>query len=85
LYNTLIEFGIPMKLVRLVKTCLSETNSKIRVGKHLSDMFPVMNGLKQEDALTPLLFIFALEYAIRWVQVNQELVIKWYTSAFGYC
>jgi hypothetical protein len=24
LYNTLIEFGIPMKLVRLIKMCLSE-------------------------------------------------------------
>jgi len=25
LYNTLFEFGIPMKLVRLIKMCLNET------------------------------------------------------------
>jgi hypothetical protein len=37
----------------------------IRVGKHLSGAFPVKNSLKQEDALSPLLFNFALEYAIR--------------------
>ena len=37
-------------------------------GKNLSDMFPVRNGLKQGDALPPLLFNFALEYAIRRVQ-----------------
>ena len=68
-YNILIEFGIPMKLAGLIKMCLSETYNRVRVGKNLSDMFPFRNGLKQGDALSPLLFNFALEYAIRKVQV----------------
>jgi len=34
-------------------------------------MFPIRSGLKQGDALSPLLFNFALPYAIRRVQVNQ--------------
>jgi len=72
LYNILIEFGIPMKLGKLLKMCLTETYSRIWVGKNLSDMFPVTNGLKQGDALLPLLFNFALEYAIKRVQVNQD-------------
>ena len=67
-----MEFGVPMKLVRLTKMCLSDTYSRFRIGKNLSDMFPIRNGLKQGDALSPLLFNFALEYTIRRVQVNQD-------------
>jgi hypothetical protein len=38
----------------------------------LSDIFPIRNGFKEGDALSPLLFNFALEYAIWRVQVNQD-------------
>ena len=63
-------FVIPIKLVRLIKLCLTETYSRVRVGKNLFDMFPIRSGLKQGDALSPLLFNFALEFANRRVQVN---------------
>jgi len=65
LCKILIEFGIPRKLVRLIKMSLTETYSRVRVGNNVSDRFRIRNGLKQGDALTPLLFNFALEYAIR--------------------
>jgi len=72
LYKILTEFDIPRKLVRLIKISRTETYRKVRVGKNVSDRFPIRNGLKQGDALTPMLFNFALEYAIRRVQVNQD-------------
>ena len=71
-YNILNEFDVPRKPVRLIKSCMPETYSRVRVGKNLSDRFPIRNGLKQGDALSPLLFIFALGWASRRVQVSQD-------------
>jgi hypothetical protein len=35
--------------------CLNETYSKIRAGKLFSETFPIQNGMKQADAVSPLL------------------------------
>jgi hypothetical protein len=51
--------------------CLKEIYSKVCISKYLSDTFPILNGLKQGHALSPLPFNFALEYAISKVQENQ--------------
>jgi len=40
---------------------LYETYSRVRVGKHLSNLFPIMNGLKEGDVLGK-------------VQANQEIL-----------
>ena len=61
-----------MKLVRLIKMCLAEMYSRVRAGENLYDIFPIRNGLKQGDVLSPLLLNFALEYIIRRVQVHQD-------------
>ena len=72
MYNILTEFGITMKLVRVIKMCLKETYSTVHVGKNFSDMFPIRNGMKQGDALSIFLFNLALDYTTRRVQINQD-------------
>jgi len=52
----------------------------------MSDTFHIKNGLKQGDALSPLLFSFALVYAVRGGSGKPGwLEMKRYTSASGLC
>jgi hypothetical protein len=48
LYNILMEFWIPMKLGTLNKSYLNKTYNTVRIVKHLSDTFPIQNGLSKE-------------------------------------
>jgi hypothetical protein len=83
LYNIIIEIRVSTKPVKLIQKCVNETYSKVRIGKYLADSFHIKNGLKESDALSPLLFSFALECAIRKVEENQVGQMKWDISASG--
>jgi hypothetical protein len=43
-FNIPIDFGIPIKLTRLIEMCLSEIHSRVRVRQHLPHKLPVKNG-----------------------------------------
>jgi hypothetical protein len=60
------------RVAKVSKTRLNKPYNRVLVGQRLYDKFPVENGIKQGDALSQLLFNFALEYAIGMVQVNQD-------------
>jgi hypothetical protein len=52
----LLEFGVPMILVRLIKPFVRKLYSKARIGNHLFDICPIQNGLQQGDVSPPLFF-----------------------------
>jgi hypothetical protein len=55
LYIIFIEVCVPIEPVRLIQMCLNQTYSRVRLGKRLSDLCPIKNGLRQGDALSPLI------------------------------
>lgn len=65
LWNAMIELGIPNKLVTLTKISMEGSVSAVRIGRKLSTFFIINNGLKQGDAISPLLFNIALEKVVR--------------------
>jgi len=73
LYSILIRFGIPKTLVQLVKMCLKDPISRVRIGNNMSENFKIRNGLKQGDALS--LFNFALEYAILKTKGDKNVIM----------
>lgn len=65
LWSVLIEFGIPQKLIRLIKECMENSKCKIKIGTFISDSFEVQSGVRQGDGLSPILFNFVLEKALQ--------------------
>jgi hypothetical protein len=63
LYTIFIEFSVSMTLVGLLKMCLNEAHSNVRI----------QTGLKQSDALSQSIFSFDSVYTNRKVKENQEV------------
>jgi sorting nexin-29 len=64
------EFGIPIKLVRLVKMTLTNINSKVKIQGKLSPSFETVVGLRQGDSLSTLLFNLCMEKIIKNIRIN---------------
>ncbi|KAL4083745.1 hypothetical protein QTP88_029061 [Uroleucon formosanum] len=81
--------GIPEKLIRMIKTCVQGSKCKVNFGGDYSNEFLVSTGLRQGDALSPVLFNIALESVVRQVlskakgikiSDNQQLAIVAYAD-----
>ena len=61
----MMEFGISPKLIRVVKTTMTNMQCSVRIQSHLSETISTTCGVRQGDALACLLFNIALEKVIR--------------------
>jgi hypothetical protein len=58
------KLGFPRKLVHLCKALNKEVYGIVKVAKQISEDFKLSKGLRQGDAVVPLLFNIVLETAI---------------------
>jgi len=65
LMSILEQYGLPLKLVNLIKASAMNTEIKIQVGNSLSTATQVKTGLRQGDALSPILFNLTLEKVVQ--------------------
>lgn len=65
LWNALTELGIPHKLVKMAKICVTGSRARVRANGTLSNSFEVETGVKQGDGLSPVLFNLILEKVMR--------------------
>jgi len=82
LWEALEEFGIPTKL--LIKECNTETKCRVKFANTLSESFEVRAGLRQGDALSPILFNLALEKVIRSLPARQNMEILEQNTILAY-
>lgn len=61
LFRKLLDRGVPVMVVRLLYTWYSNQRMRVKWGEHLSQDFPVSNGVRQGGNLSPALFNLYLE------------------------
>lgn len=74
LFNALIGFRVPSKLIRLVRMTLKNSNAKVLVSGKVSHEFPITSGVRQGDALSATLFNLALHDVIRKLDINGDIL-----------
>ena len=65
IWSEMHKLSFQEKLVKLCRFLNNEIYAKVKIGKQLSSEHKVNKGLRQGDAITPLLFNEILETAIR--------------------
>jgi len=65
LWKSIEKFGIPSKLVKMVKACIEGSRCITKYGNNYSEEFEATVGLKHGDALSPTLFNISLEEVVR--------------------
>jgi hypothetical protein len=71
IYESLKMLKIPIKLIKLVKTTLTNSRAVVEVYQGRTEVFTINNGLRQGDALSTILFNLVLEAALSRIDLTE--------------
>lgn len=77
LWKILRHYGIPQKIVDLIKNMYSGTNCRVLHDGHLTTSFNIKTGVRQGCLLSPFLFILAVDWLMKEATVGRRNGIQW--------
>lgn len=80
LWSIMAEFGFPNKLIALTRLTLTHVKARVKIRNNLSETFETIDGLRQGDPLSTLLFNIVLEKVIRTSMIETSGTIYRKTS-----
>ena len=83
LLESLVSFGIPKKINRLVKMTLEGAQAKVIVDGKMSNQFVINRGVRQGDGLSTTLFNLALHKALKNLEYSNTILNR-STQICGY-
>lgn len=75
LLNILKDFKFPRKIINLIGASLNHTDIQVKIGNVTSQPTRVTTGLRQGDALSPVLFNLVLERVIREMNISEGVIL----------
>ena len=74
-------YGLPNKIIALIKAVFEGSESCVRVGQEHTHFFEITTGVRQGDVLSPLLFNIVIDYIMGKLQ-QVEGGVQWTASNF---
>jgi hypothetical protein len=76
IYNSLIKYNIPNKLIKLIKLTMQQTKMKVKVNNSYSEWFETKTGVRQGDPLSALLFSVVLNSVMDNLEVQGNITTR---------
>ena len=80
LWNILRHYGIPQKIINIIKMLYSNFHAKVICGSKLTEDFGIETGVKQGCILSPFLFCLAIDWVMKESVDNNMTGIRWTLS-----